>query len=191
MIQALTAGFADPVLDAQRSFRAVLDAMARPGSVHVVAGTEAPAPLTPALGAVLLTLVDHETPLWLDPALDAARDWIAFHTGAPFTPHADRARFAVAGPGAPMRALHPGGHETPEESATLLLRVGSLSDGAALRLRGPGLRAPVLLRVAGLPNGFVGWWGENHRRFPLGVDVILCAGDRLAALPRTVIIEEA
>ena len=42
----------------------------------------APAPLDPATAAVLLTLVDNETPLWLDPAVAAARDWLAFHCGA-------------------------------------------------------------------------------------------------------------
>ncbi|HZF78124.1 MAG TPA: phosphonate C-P lyase system protein PhnH [Acetobacteraceae bacterium] len=46
------------------------------------------------------------------------------------------------------------------------------------------------LLVGGLPPGFVAAWGANRARFPRGIDVILCAGDRVAALPRTVRIEE-
>src|SRR4051794_12499917 len=79
----LSPGFADPVTSAQACFRAVLDAMARPGRIKTVPEVAAPAPVCAAAGAVLLTLVDPETPLWLDPKAVAARAWIAFHTGAP------------------------------------------------------------------------------------------------------------
>ena len=95
MNDALSPGFADPVADAQACFRAVLDAMARPGRVHAVSGVSAPAPLCDAAAAVLLTLTDHETPIWLDADADAARGWIAFHTGAPAV-GAALASFAMA-----------------------------------------------------------------------------------------------
>ena len=76
-------GFADPVEEAQATFRAVLDAMARPGTLHRAGERLAPpVPLDQAAAAVLLTLVDNETPLWLDAAAAAARDWLAFHCGA-------------------------------------------------------------------------------------------------------------
>ena len=76
-------GFADPVGEAQATFRAVLDAMSRPGRLHHVGEhLTAPAPLDSATAAVLLTLIDNETPLWLDGAATAARDWLAFHCGA-------------------------------------------------------------------------------------------------------------
>ena len=72
-------GFAEPVGEAQATFRAVLDAMARPGKLHQ-AGERlaAPVPLDPATAALLLTLADNETPLWLDAVAVAARDWLAF-----------------------------------------------------------------------------------------------------------------
>ena len=181
-------GFADPVRDSQAVFRAVLDAMARPGRVHrVAAPASPPPPLHRATAAVLLTLVDAETPLCLDPAAEAARDWILFHCGAPLV-DAGQARFALGQ--LPLASLPAGTDEEPEASATLILQVETLGEGAALRLEGPGLAAPTRLAVRGLPPGFVAGWDANRALFPRGVDVILCAGDRLAALPRTVRIEE-
>ena len=45
---------------------------------------------------MLLTLCDPETPVFLAPSRDtqAVRDWITFHTGAPFAA-AEDAHFAV------------------------------------------------------------------------------------------------
>jgi alpha-D-ribose 1-methylphosphonate 5-triphosphate synthase subunit PhnH len=47
------------------------------------------------------------------------------------------------------------------------------------------------MHVEGLAPGFVAEWAANHARFPRGIDLILCAGDRLAAFPRTLMIQEA
>src|SRR5581483_12345526 len=57
MTTLLQPGFAEPVAGAQACFRAVLDAMARPGCIRR-AGIDLspPSPLAPATAAVLLTL---------------------------------------------------------------------------------------------------------------------------------------
>ena len=61
-------GFADAVREAQAVFRTVMMALARPGTIgRIEARLTPPAPLTPELAAVALTLADHETPVWLDP----------------------------------------------------------------------------------------------------------------------------
>ncbi|HEY3731769.1 MAG TPA: phosphonate C-P lyase system protein PhnH, partial [Steroidobacteraceae bacterium] len=183
-------GFADPVGQAQASFRAVLDAMARPGTlVQVGQGLTPPAPLGPATAAVLLTLVDHDTPLWLDAAAGTARDWIAFHCGAGFTEAPAQAAFALALALPDLATLSSGTHEQPETAATLILQVASLSFGTRYRLRGPGLRESATLSVRGLPDDFVSVWQRNRAGFPLGVDLVLCAGTTLAALPRSVMVE--
>jgi alpha-D-ribose 1-methylphosphonate 5-triphosphate synthase subunit PhnH len=183
-------GFADPVGQAQASFRAVLDAMARPGTLMQVGhGLTPPAPLCPATAAVLLTLVDHDTPLWLDAAAVAARDWIAFHCGAGFTDVSAQADFALALALPDLANLSPGTHEQPETAATLILQVGSLTEGARYRLHGPGLRATKTLAVSGLPADFAEIWQRNRAGFPLGVDLMLCAGTTLTALPRSVTVE--
>lgn len=184
-------GFADPVQEAQSTFRAVLDAMARPGTLHQ-AGVHLtpPPPLDPATAAVLLTLVDNETPLWLDAAAAMARDWLAFHCGAVVVAELSSAAFAVALSLPDLAALSAGSHEAPEESATLILQLPALGAGTRYRLNGPGLRAPASLAASGLPPGFVAAWQRNHALYPRGTDIILCAGTTLAALPRSVSIEE-
>ena len=185
-------GFADPVGEAQATFRAVLDAMARPGRLHR-AGEQlrAPEPLDQATAAVLLTLVDNETPLWLDPAAGAARGWLAFHCGAVIVDAPDKAAFALALSLPDLAALPAGSHEAPESSATLILQIAALGSGTRYRLSGPGLREPTLLASTGLPEGFAAVWQGNHALYPRGVDIILCAGDTLTALPRSVSVEEA
>ena len=185
-------GFAAPVHEAQATFRAVLDAMARPGKVHRAGETlTPPAPLDRATAAVLLTLADNETPLWLDAAASAARDWLAFHCGAAIIDSMEQAAFAVALSLPDLAAMPAGSHEAPEASATLILQVAGLGHGPRYRLSGPGLREPGLLAATGLPAGFVRAWSANQSLYPRGVDIILCADTVLTALPRSVSVEEA
>jgi len=181
-------GFADPVLDAQACFRAVLEAMSRPGRIQpITPPPELPPGLSPAAAAVLLTLVDAATPLRLAAGEDAAA-WVRFHCGCALV--AGAAPF-VLDPDARLLDLDPGTDEEPERGATLILEVTSLQEAPGWLLSGPGIRDTHHLRVEGAPDGFVRDWAANRARFPRGVDVILCAGTRIAALPRTVRIEEA
>ncbi|HVZ06343.1 phosphonate C-P lyase system protein PhnH [Rhodopila sp.] len=190
MSASLSPGFADPVADSQTCFRAVLDALSHPGRVRRVPVLEAPHPLSPAAAAVLLTLVDHETPLWLDPRAEAAAPWITFHTGAPMTA-ADAAGFALALSLPDLTSVPAGSDEMPEASATVILEVQSLSSGPGFRLAGPGLREPATFHVDGLPADFAARWAANHALFPRGIDLILCAGDMVAALPRSITVGDA
>ncbi len=84
---ARTSGFADPVHDSQSTFRAIMRAMARPGTIEVVSPDFAPPPsLSPAAAAACLALADFETPALALASLaaDAAiSDYLRFHTGAP------------------------------------------------------------------------------------------------------------
>jgi alpha-D-ribose 1-methylphosphonate 5-triphosphate synthase subunit PhnH len=190
-MNALTPGFVDPVLDAQAAFRAVLEAMSRPGRV-VVAGTalRPPAPLCPATAAVLLALADADTPLWSDAGADADV-WLRFHCGTPIVASPGASGFALATAAPPaLDALEAGTEEQPQRGATLVLQVAALDAGRGWRLTGPGIEHEHRLMVSGAPDGFLTAWAANRARFPRGVDVVLCAGDRIAALPRTVAIQE-
>src|ERR1044072_3753532 len=80
-------GFADKVLSAQSTFRSVMDAMARPGTVvRISAAAGTPAPLMRGTAAIALTLFDQHTTVWLDRTMSATPDvekWLKFHTSPP------------------------------------------------------------------------------------------------------------
>lgn len=108
--QIYAGAFADPVFAAQSVFRDLMDGFARPGTAKRLASTSTPpAPLGAAAGAVALTLCDHDTPVWLTPALgkSAVPQWIAFHTGAAVTTSKTEARFAFIEKGRRLPGLRP------------------------------------------------------------------------------------
>ncbi len=195
----LTPGFRDAVHGTQQTFRVLLDAMARPGRVRALPATALDGLLPPpamgaGLAALLLTVLDAETEVWLAGALDAAAShaYLRFHTGviAARTPqHTDftATRAADLQP-ALWQALRAGSDEAPQEGATLLVEVDSLDPGPnALRLdlRGPGIETTQALHVQGLPREFWQWRQRQQAEMPRGIDLVLVYGTRFAALPRS------
>jgi alpha-D-ribose 1-methylphosphonate 5-triphosphate synthase subunit PhnH len=195
VLAELGRGFAQPVHDAQRVFRAVLEAMSRPGRIHNLPAAVLDPLETPSLGrattAVLLTLLDAETRVWLHPSLrsDAARAYLQFHTGVQSMDEAAHAGFAVieADHATPSlwRALPCGSDAVPQDGATLIVEVPSLGQGLELSLGGPGVASVQTLRVGGLHAGFWQARRELESAFPLGIELILTCGDRIVALPRS------
>lgn len=195
-----------------RAFRTALAALSGPGAAHRMPTLdEGPiAPLSPAATSLLLVLSDADAPCWLAPALqteDAARR-LAFATGAATAATPETAAFLVgawAELTAEVAARAPiGDPEYPDRGATLVIEAAGLPDAAApavaansgaaaARLSGPGLAAPrvaaVDLGAAEVSAEFWRWMAMNTARFPLGLDVFVCAGDRLLGLPRSLRIE--
>lgn len=189
-------GFRDPVLDSQAVFRAVLDAMARPGKLQTVALLEdAPAPLAPATAAVCLALVDQDTPLWLAPDLrsQASETFLKFHCGCPIVDDRAKAAFAIASAGKlpSLDGFAIGDDAYPETSTTVIVQTGGLGTEGGLTLSGPGIKDTHRLAVTGLRAGVWREWAENGVLFPCGIDLILVDGAALAALPRTTKVMEA
>jgi len=180
-VHALEGGFSDAPVEASHAFRAVMTAMARPGEIVKLQGAQPPAPLSPAAGAVVLTLCDPDTPVFLGAAYDTQplRDWITFHTGAPVV-EAAHAMFAIgAWDDLPLDAFAVGTAEYPDRSATLIVELDRLNNTGAT-LRGPGIKEAAALS---LPDTDV--FAHNVQLFPLGLDFIFTCGARLAALPRS------
>lgn len=194
-------GFAQPVHAAQQAFRALLEAMSRPGRIQtlpapVLAGIEPPG-LPRGVTALLLTLLDAETSLWMDPALAGAGslDYLRFHTGVRTLADAGDAAFVACSADraqpAIWSALSAGTDEVPQSGVTLLVELPSLqARGTApsftrLRLEGPGIESTQPLAVGGLDAAFWQARAALEGEYPRGIDLILCCGDTLAAIPRT------
>jgi alpha-D-ribose 1-methylphosphonate 5-triphosphate synthase subunit PhnH len=193
----ITAGFADPVIAAQAHFSALMNALARPGTIHdFPAALDAPAPLSPELAATALTLVDHEVTLWLDAPLASSKavvDYLRFHTGARIVAAPAEAAFALVTDIAAMPALadfNQGTDEYPDRSTTIVIAASSLSADGGLELEGPGIRDRASLGVAPWPVSLTAEIAANGAQFPRGVDLVFTANRQVAALPRTTRVSE-
>jgi alpha-D-ribose 1-methylphosphonate 5-triphosphate synthase subunit PhnH len=199
-------GFADPVQDAQRTFRALLAAMSEPGQLQRIgAWPEAACPAPSALDgralhastlATLLTLLDRDTPVDCRGLFNAEeiRNYLRFHCGARSSDTLASAFVLVRGPQADaalLEGLEWGSDEAPEAACTLIIEVDALElqgQGGAplvLTLKGPGIEHVRHLAVRGPPAGFWRARRAMQRHFPRGIDLILCCRDRIAALPRS------
>lgn len=160
----------------QGVFRQLLRAFSFPGRIETLAGGA-------ALTQTLATLVDGGATL-ADPQelVDAlTRQRLQSRMAA-----SEQAQFIVADGGRPPDfEPHLGTLESPEQGATILLRVALLGEGSAWQLSGPGIAASQQLDVFGLDPAWVErrrCWNEG---FPRGVDLILVDDSRIAAWPRT------
>jgi alpha-D-ribose 1-methylphosphonate 5-triphosphate synthase subunit PhnH len=188
----LPAGFADKVLSAQSTFRSVMDAMARPGSVQrIVAAAGSPAAMMRGTAAIALTLFDHDTPVWLDQGMSETAEvtkWLKFHTGAPVVGDSSICSFALIGDPLKLPALDRfafGSNEYPDRSTTLILQVESLTQGPDLELCGPGIDGTALLQATIQPSDLCARLAVNAGLFPRGIDIVLVADDAIIAIPRT------
>ncbi|AKM31026.1 phosphonate C-P lyase system protein PhnH [Pandoraea faecigallinarum] len=199
---ALQPGFADPVHDAQGVFRAVLDALARPGQLRSVGKRLAhSAEASVAARATLLALTDATTPVWLQAPLTEVSSALRFHTGAPLLggeAELATAQFALLTDPARCPALERfafGTAGSPEHSTTLIVDVPTLAEGHAgdgglrLRLRGPGIETHADVTVGALDAGFWQARAALAPRFPAGLDLLIAAGDSVLGLPRTTHVE--
>ena len=178
----LQGGFDAPSQQSALAFRQIMEAMARPGQIRTVAGAVPPAPLSVAAATVILTLCDTETPVYLAGAHDTpdVRQWISFHTGAPFTGPAQCAFAVGEWDGlAPLHLYPVGSAEYPDRSATLIVETDVLTSTGST-LKGPGIKDNITLSLPD-PAAFQ----ANARQFPLGLDFILTSGTQIAAVPRS------
>ena len=181
----LRTGFDEPVRDAQYTFRLILEAMSRPGTIiDLGLPLTPPSGLSPAAAAVCLALADVDTPIYLEGAArtPAVETFLRFHTGASVTEDRGPALFAVCdGDAAGIDGYQLGTDEHPDRSATLIVQVAGLEAAGGLRLTGPGIKDQQTLGIKGLHPARLDARQALAKAFPRG----LVTGAALAALPRT------
>lgn len=170
-------------LTQQTVFRQLMRAFSYPGRVEFLHDARPDDSSGGALLLVLATLLDAEVTM-ADPDCLLAPRLLAL-LAARQRP-AELAQFVIArADRAPEFTPALGSLESPEQGATLILRVGFLGEGSALHLSGPGVNGTTSLQVRGLDPGWLAARSNWNAGFPCGVDLILTDGQRLVALPRT------
>lgn len=163
---------------ANAAFEALLNANARPGSIHLLPET--------GFGPIIDALIDRECVVHATDPLTSAE---LAHTGA----RRDAAEtadylFGGADEAAPLaRAARLGSDDYPDEGATLLI-AAPIGQGQTLRLSGPGIETTTTLRLDGLNTAF---WDirRTRNRYPMGFDIVIVDGRSLAAIPRSTLVE--
>jgi len=195
-LSRLKAGFADPARESQSIFRRLLDAFAQPGLLQNVADApEPPTGISQSAAAILLTLADMDTPLWLHAELRGgeAETWLRFHCACPITDIPAEAAFGLidAGVGMPdLGSFNHGDAKYPDRAATLVVMVDALVGGDTVVLEGPGIETQRLIAPCGLPANFWEQRSDVVSQFQLGIDIVLCAHDAFLALPRSTRIQQ-
>ena len=185
--------FTPAARESQAVFRAVLQALARPGLPQALP------PVAPFVVdsakyafAVLAALADHEVMIAVTGGEEAAHQ-ARLATGSTIAP-LDQAEYVLALKDDPaiVPVLGRGTIEAPEAGATLIVSVASVSDerGIALRLSGPGVPGSVVANVRGLSTETVAARSVACSGFPTGIDLLLVdESGRCIGIPRTTTVE--
>lgn len=172
----------DPVSDTRTTYRKLVDAMSRPGTIESVTAT-------PADRAVLATLVDEEvTVCTADNTLSNA----LAGEGRLQTEPIDSARIihTVGSTEGSIREAPRGTLKEPSNGSTVVYRVDELGKNAptTVHIEGPGVQGSRTLGVD-LPAAEIAAIADAQADYPRGVDVMLTTADELASLPRSVTLE--
>lgn len=196
----------DSVHDTQRIYRALLNAVARPGTIQDIGAAIGKLDLSlefnRTAAAISLTLLDGEVGHAVRmSASQPLSDYIRRMTFSPAMPlnradyvfaDGDSDAAAIAGLIEPLRR---GTHEAPDLGATLFLNVKELGSRAACERRwtlsGPGIAAETDCCITGLADGWLAEREKANAEYPLGIDLFLYTEQGLlVALPRTTNIRE-
>lgn len=173
----------DPVHDTRETFRSLVDAASRPGTVQTT-------PPDPAAHAVIATLVDHEVTFCGDDE--------TVLTALERESRLDEAPFETAD--VVLVDGHTDGHITdakrgtlkePSDGATIVYGVTRVTDGPSendcleLAVSGPGVRGTRTFGVD-VPPEEVAAIAQAQSTYPRGVDVYFTAADRIVSIPRSV-----
>jgi len=190
----------DHVHDAQGHYRALLEALARPGTVRPLSHPAIGKPRELALSAacLALALLNRDVSFALLGYGEAAESYLRVNTGS-FPARAEDADFVFLrgeadGAAAALETAKEGEPAYPEQSATFVVQLEAMGlepmDGATgLELSGPGAPGARQLWLQGANADFFAALSRKNAEFPLGVDVFFVSegpqGGLVAGLPRS------
>jgi alpha-D-ribose 1-methylphosphonate 5-triphosphate synthase subunit PhnH len=178
----------------QRAFSALLDTLARPGTIRSLDSVGLPDDVPTAL-VVPLALADVEVSVAI--ADDRWQRFLVDVTGCRIAAPTSAAMVVFLDP--PDRdsilSLRRGNDESPEGGAKVAIAVDRLrphvgaatdADELVVELSGPGVDGSCRLAIAGLPAAALDAIATANRGFPSGIDTWLVARDgSIAALSRS------
>lgn len=168
----------DPVHDARRIFRVLVDAQCAPGTRVDLPGVDTP---IDSWTAVPTTLLDEATPAALVP-FDPVTEQHLVELGVPVTEPAD-ADFVLArsdGTEA-VRSARIGTALNPETGATVLLTAGT---GSTWALTGPGL-PDTHTRLLPIAPATMAARNRACADYPTGIDLLIVGAGAVWAVPRS------
>ncbi|WP_380178988.1 phosphonate C-P lyase system protein PhnH [Kalamiella sp. sgz302252] len=177
----LLASFSHSFADSQRAFRLILKALSEPGVKVALPPVAAWGNASPAATAILTTLVDRETPFWMDSSLsnNAMLENLARFGARTATKKEAAVALLNADSETPIEGFSPG-----HGPSTVIVEVAALSGGLTLRLSGPDLREPRAIAPK-LPEAVLHYLRERVHSFPQPIDLIFTCGETMMALPHT------
>ncbi len=187
----------DPVHDAQRHFRGLLDSMAHPGQIRDLdCQPLAPADgLDPAAAAVTLALLNRDCTFAAFGYPDAVIDYLRQNTRCPLARSGSEAEYLLFARDsvdlAVLASANTGDPAYPETGATVLIQVNALAPGGlgadtlTVTLQGPGVDGSIRFQMSGVSSAVLGILREKNDEYPLGVDTIFTCGERLVSMPRS------
>jgi alpha-D-ribose 1-methylphosphonate 5-triphosphate synthase subunit PhnH len=195
----------DDVFDSQATFRALLDALSRPGKICRLpdrAYRSPPRGFCPPALSILKTLCDHRVSFSLasgNRTSELSR-YLEVNLSTPpeDVEKADYVIFDGTAFDEDFMRMKRGSSEFPENSATALLCVGRLDEGALetdtpscrLRCAGPGVQDTTFLTVTRLDPRYGEARARTNSVSPLGIDLFLVdPGGRVAGIPRTTSVD--
>lgn len=180
----------DTIINDHATFRVLLRAMSRPGSVCLLPSQPETSGRHGGLAGMLRCLMDHEVTHYAgdDESGDLSREILRV-TGSSRAAM-NTADFLVFPAGTSRDALakaRRGTLEYPDSGATVVFLVEELGEtGGGTELHGPGIDGTARPLISGLAEAELGLLREANVEFPLGLDALfLDDGGRIMCIPRS------
>ncbi len=160
------------------TFRRLLDALARPGTLHAVTPHDQGGPFAAAV-TILEALLDHEVSFATSPAAADLEETLLRLTGSRVAAlgEADYVLAWGTGVATAIESATIGVPEYPDRGATVIAVVESVSGpagpGEHLTLRGPGIQGSATIAVRGFGPELVQAFARRNAMLPCGLDLVL------------------